>query len=346
MKRFEAIGAWLSGSLTSRPIEVVRIVLTPEAKCNLACEHCYWKHDLVQGPVDFSSSHQRIVGMVEAQATQDDLLHIVYAGRIMSKRAVACYRGLMASLEQACKDGRISKDSYSFGAIDNGYWILDYPEFFADYEYINISIDGWRESHDRQRNKAGSFDVAWGTVMELKRQGYDPIAASAIGPLSMKDWDRFEDLLAEHDVRSSSTFVWDMEATKAREVSSIRTPDQLIEYFETLVSGVPKLINLYDPEHVRILKPLLKEHVWRLDSAGDGLCTDINGSHLLYRPPSISLYREAEMIWTGGLVTVEGTGRVSLDGIPEVYFQKVFQLALEEKEIWEGIPTIVEIPNT
>lgn len=329
--RLRIINHWLKGTLSSiHSTDTVLIAATPEAKCNLECEHCYWRHDIQQDvEMDWSASVQKIKEMVAAQAQQNETFGMVYAGRILSKRSE---RFLDALLQE------LSPESFMFGIVDNGYTIFNRPDLLPLYAYMNISVDGWRDAHDVQRRKVGSFDVAWNAILKLKEMGYDPIAASAAGPLSIPDWDKFDNLLAEHDVRSSVALVGNMKATVERQVACIHNDDDLLKYFEKLISGVPRLVNLYDLEHIRALAPVLKSFSWTVDSSGDGLCTETpNSSRVLYRPVSTALFRESELLWDGRVTSTEATGHKTLASIEESQFHAMHQLALHEREVWDRI---------
>ena len=324
------LNLWLEGRMpNSTAISPIRVVATPDASCNLACEHCYWKHDIPNGPadIDWSPAVKRIHQFNESALQNGSSLQVVYAGRVLSKRGAR----FLDALAQSPID-------FTLGIIDNGYTVFNRLDFLPKYQYINISVDGWRTGHDRQRKKEGSFDVAWGAILKLKSMGYDPISASALGPLTWPGWEKFESMLAEHDVRSSTTFVWDMEATAARKVASITSDTELIRIFETLVNGVPKLINLYDLNHVKTLMPFLRQLSWSADQySGDGIVAECNGSKILYRPSAPAFFREIEVLWDGSFQTVESCGRASIDSITESHLQHIFSLALREREAWKDV---------
>ncbi len=329
---------WLQGRLSeARTITPVRIVATADASCNLQCEHCYWEHDIPNSPhqVDWLPAIERINQFHAEAKAHEATLQVPYAGRILSKRGI---RFLKALVEHGQIKRADENDGIILAIIDNGYTVFNCPEFLTLCQYINISVDGWRAGHDRQRRKQGSFDVAWGAILRLKEMGHDPISASAVGPLTWPDWDKFENLLVEHDVRSSVTFVWDMAATKKRDVSSIHGDAELIKIFETLTRGVPKLINLYDLDHVRVLMPFLKELKWEADNySGDGLVAECNGSKIMYRPCAPAFFREIEVLWDGSFKTIESCGRAQIDSVTDEHFQKVYSIAREERDVWKDV---------
>jgi hypothetical protein len=250
---------------------------------------------------------------------------LLYAGRLLTKAGTAFLRECVAQ-------------KVEFSIIDNGYTILNVPNFLSLYTDINISVDGWRDAHDMQRGKIGSFDKAWETILELKRQGFDPTVASAFSPLSFEGWEKFEDLLAMHDVPLSSTLVWSLPET-AKRTANLKDDRMVLKAFEKLMGGIPKLINLYAPEHVKVLSPILKELRWQVDQTdGDCLVANLeNGTSILYRPPSVVAVGEIVLHWDGRFYTPPTYGaKVPLDGVNPSYFERIQSLNQEELVLWKG----------
>lgn len=331
---------WLQGRLSdAREIAPVRIVVTADPTCNLRCEHCYWEHDIpqVETKTDWLPVVGRINRFLDIAQQGDASLQVVYAGRILSKQGIRFLQTLRDNSPVKWGSDTTGK-GINLAIVDNGYTIFSATEFLPLYQYVNISVDGWRDQHDLQRRKVGSFDVAWAAILKLKEMGYDPISASATGPLTWRDWDKFEELLVEHDVRSSVTFVLDMPATINRKVASITSDSELISIFETLTKGVPKLLNLYNLDHVRALMPFLKDLEWTADDhSGDGLMAWCNGSQILYRPLTPAFFREIEVLWDGSFMTLESLGRGPIDSVQEKQLQRVYALAQEERDVWKDV---------
>ena len=333
---------WLDGRLEqAHAFEPVRVVVTADATCNLACEHCYWPHNLSQdGEVDWGPAIDRLNQFLSIANGGDASLLVLYAGRILSKRGVRFLETLRQGIDINVPgaEGQGSTQGVNLSIIDNGYTVFAAMDFLYLYQDVNISIDGWREQHVRQRNKSGSFDVAWEAILKLKAMGYDPIVASALSPLNESEWYKFEELLSGNDVRVSTTFVWDLPATATRGTATIGTAQALEKIYKTLVDGVPKLINLYSLEHVKVLMPILKELEWTADlDSGDGLVADCNGSTILYRPTAPAFFREIELLWDGSLMTLEPCGRDPIDSVPDRRFKEMFSLAQKEREAWKDV---------
>lgn len=274
------IEKWRSCQISN--FQPVRIAAVIEAICNLSCEHCFWAHDMRdQSRPDWKLQSSLIANM---------RVPVLYSGRILSTNGMAF---LNACLEAGVQD---------FSIVDNGYTLFHAPdEWLKRFGSINISIDGWRTAHDKQRAKEGSFDVAWDAVLKLKEKGLDPIISCAFSHLTFDEWNRFQDLIEEHDVRLSSTLVISNKEVLTRGVANFIDQDTIIRAFELLLDGVPKLINLYDLEHVKVLAPILKGMKWENDTTeGDSLVAVLpNETRIVYRPQSVLCAGEIALRWDG-----------------------------------------------
>jgi hypothetical protein len=311
------IQKWLKNEL--RSLEPIRVIATTEARCNLACEHCYWAHDLHEPSVEDWLPAARHIAMLGTP--------VFFAGRILTPNGASFLRNL---LENGVKE---------IGIVDNGYTILNYPEFLPHYTSVNISIDGWCEDHDRQRGKVGAFDTAWQTVLNLKSRGLDPVISSALSPITLPNWEKFEDLLAEMDVPMSSTLVWNLPETAKRGKTTI-VESEMCKSFEKLISGIPKLINIYAPQHVRTLWPILSSFTWELDvDEGDCLTTTLpSGTVLVYRPPSLVSVCEQSLQWDGIFYTPFMFGLCRpVQQVDQTYLDWVRRNNATEVEMWKPL---------
>jgi len=318
---------WLDNSLSSvETLHPIRVIATTEPKCNLACEHCYWPHDLVRAELcDWQDA-----------ITYLKPLHIplFFAGRILNEKGARFLRPLIE--QQACSE---------LGIVDNGTTIMDYPEFFPYYRTVNISIDGWRDEHDRQRRKKGSFDTAWNTVLKLKDLGLNPIIASAISPLTINKWPLFEELLMEHNVSMSSTPVMPFPETERRKVSMFDSKSELRRAFEILLDGMPKLVNLYDISYVDLIKDILKSSEWSVDrESGDCIKAVLpTRTIIVYRPVSLLSIAELSLQWDGKFYTSSTYGfHTDIGEINRAHFDRVAQMNKKELEVWSQITPLVE----
>jgi sulfatase maturation enzyme AslB (radical SAM superfamily) len=301
-------------------LEPIRIIATTEARCNLACEHCYWSHEMSDRPLD---NWEPVVNQL-AQFR----VPLFFAGRILTENGVRFLR--------LCE----AKDASSeIGIVDNGFTILKFPDLLPTYTSISISIDGWREEHDQQRGKEGAFGVAWSAIQELQRQGFDPVVSSAISPLTFRQWERFEQLLAEHDVPMSSTLVWALPHPQKRGNAVFRDDTDMLAAFEKLLNGIPKLINLYSLGHIQSLWPLLRTFRWKSDvEVGDCLVAEVSGKVIVYRPASVTSVAEQSLEWDGIFYTPFTNGvKRPVHMVDESYMRWVKELNAHELEVWAEV---------
>ncbi len=304
---------WLKGKLHSP--NITRVDANPVAECNLKCEHCYWPHELKSPKGEISwETHVNHIAKLGVPVT--------YAGRTLAKRG--------EHFIEEC----FAKD-IPVGIVDNGYTIFRREDFLPKYTYINISLDGAPEAHDRQRGKVGSFDIAWNTILRLKALGYDPIVSSAFSPFSFDGWSEFEARLRDFDVPMSVALVLAFPET-AKRGSVIFTDDKSVRKgFDTLLEGIPKLINLYDLEFVRILRDTLKEFSWTPSIAGDSLVAETsNGSRIIYRPDSVTTTSNVELLWDGEFYFVWDKNFLKTKEFSPMFKEQVNALNKRELELW------------
>lgn len=313
------IETWKARRLNS--LVPIRIIATIEPRCNLACSHCYWSHEMDFTPI---SNWENVVSKLLPINVP-----LFFAGRVLTRNGAEFLR---LCIERGATKG--------IGIIDNGSTILKFPELLKSYNTINISIDGWREQHDIQRGKIGSFDTAWNTILKLKEQGLDPVVSSAISPITTSEWSRLEKLLADNDVPMSSTLVWALPNTKERGVAVFDEGVEMRNAFLRLLNGIPKLINIYSLDQVRVLWPILKDLSWVLDTeVGDCISSaQSNGTVVIYRPTSLTSVSEYSLEWDGLFYTPFTYGmKRSVDMIDDSYFDWVKKVNDEELDIWSKV---------
>jgi len=248
-----------------------------------------------------------------------------YAGRTLAKRGERFIEECFAR-------------DIPLGIIDNGHTILRREDFLPKYTHINISLDGSPEAHDRQRRKVGSFDTAWKTILRLKALGYDPIVSTAFSPFSFDGWSEFEARLRDHDVPMSAVLVLAYPET-AKRGSVIFTDDKSVRKgFDTLLDGIPKLINLYDLEFVRILRDTLKEFSWAPSDAGDSLTAETpNGSRIIYYPDSVIATSNVVLHWDGEFYSAWGKKFLKVKEFSPLHKEQVNALNRQELELWTPV---------
>lgn len=307
---------WLQGEL--REVQPTRVDAVPVAECNLKCEHCFWPHG-IKSPKD------DIVWGTHADQIAKWDVPVVYAGRTLTKRG--------ESFIEEC----LARD-VSVGIVDNGYTIMRREDLLPRYAHINISLDGAPEAHDRQRRKVGSFEHAWNTILRLKAQGYDPIVSTAFSPWSFDGWSEFEARLRDFDIPVSVALVLAYPETAKRGSVIFTDKKSVRKGFETLLSGIPKLINLYDLEFVRILKDSFREFSWAPSDAGDSLCAETpNGSRIIYYPDSVITTSTVVLYWDAQFYLPWGKQLLKYGEFSPEHGEKVNALNRQELELWTPV---------
>ena len=123
--------------------------------CPFACQHCIYPENYAKH--NRSANSDALGRALISVASEWDIDTLFYAGRSVTGAGAR----LLVDARQALPTVRI-------GLVDNGISILPHREevIEAGLDWIDISLDGEREDHDRQRDRAGSFDEA---VEGLKR---------------------------------------------------------------------------------------------------------------------------------------------------------------------------------
>ena len=118
-------------------------------RCNLACKHCY----SISADVDFPGE----LDTEQVYATMDDLKRFGVPALILS--------GGEPLLRPDIFDiSRRAKSMGFFVALSTNGTLIDRDTIArvvsVGYDYVGISLDGKRETHDRFRRKAGAFDAS------------------------------------------------------------------------------------------------------------------------------------------------------------------------------------------
>lgn len=317
------IDRWLENKLDGS-ITPLRVVATIVAVCNLSCRHCFWHHDLEEKPVEDWSRQSNLIAHWQAS--------VGYAGRMLTPKGLAFI--------QSCLAAGVQK----VGIVDHGYTIFNAPlDLLRRLDYINISIDGIKADHDIQRNKEGAFAKAWEAVLRLKEEGFDPIISSCLSPINLGRWADFESLLADYDVPLSVAMISSADAVTERHTALFADEISCRQAFEALIYGVPKVVNLYDLAHVRLLAPILKDLPWQPDRIeGDGLVAELDsGTQVIYRPQSLLWSGELNLRWDGRfyLPTLDGRRGIEAEPglVPEGHSRAIKNLLEAEMRAWSCI---------
>ncbi|MDX1710317.1 MAG: heme d1 biosynthesis radical SAM protein NirJ [Rhodovibrionaceae bacterium] len=129
-------------------------------RCNLTCKHCY----SISGDVDFPGE----LSTEDVFEVMDDLKAFGVPVLILSG-GEPLLRPDIFEISKRAKDM-----GFYVGLSSNGTLI---DEATADriagigYDYVGISLDGLRETHDRFRRRAGGFDEALGGIRLCRERG-------------------------------------------------------------------------------------------------------------------------------------------------------------------------------
>ena len=150
----------------SYPVEGARRACGPVViwnlirRCNLTCKHCYALSADHDYPDELTNA--------EVNAVMDDLKAFRVPVLILSGGEPLLRKDLFQIAERA------KAMRFYVGLSTNGT-LIDAP--MADrvaaqgFDYVGISLDGLRETHDRFRRKHGAFDASLGAVRLLRERG-------------------------------------------------------------------------------------------------------------------------------------------------------------------------------
>jgi heme d1 biosynthesis radical SAM protein NirJ len=129
-------------------------------RCNLTCKHCY----SVSADVDFPGE----LSLEEINKTMDDLRGYGVPVLILSGGEPLMHPHVYTISRRAKTMGFYVGLSSNGTRIDE-HSIVDIAA--VGYDYVGISIDGMRETHDRFRRQAGAFDKALRGVRLCREAG-------------------------------------------------------------------------------------------------------------------------------------------------------------------------------
>lgn len=144
----------------------LRLILMPTEACNFRCTYCY--EDFSIGKMS-SDVENGVAALVERQAPELSSLQVDWFGG-EPLAASALVARLQRRILEACKSHNVPLRSTM---TTNGYTLdLNTARGFVDLgiQHYQISIDGSREIHDRQRPTAGgkpTFDRIFSNILEI-----------------------------------------------------------------------------------------------------------------------------------------------------------------------------------
>ena len=129
-------------------------------RCNLTCKHCY----SISADTDFKGE----LSTAEVYTVMDDLKAFSVPVLILSGGEPLLRPDIFEISNRAREMG------FYTGLSTNGTLIDEHnidAIAAAAYDYVGISIDGMRETHDRFRRKAGAFDASLAGIRLCRERG-------------------------------------------------------------------------------------------------------------------------------------------------------------------------------
>jgi len=145
--------AGTGGPAMTGPVVIWNLV----RRCNLTCLHCY----SISGDVDFPGE----LSTEEVFATLEDLKAFGVKVLILSGGEPLLRRDIFEISRRAKEMGFFLCLSTNGTLIED--WLADRIAE-AGYDYVGISIDGMRASHDIVRRKEGAFDASMAALRRLR----------------------------------------------------------------------------------------------------------------------------------------------------------------------------------
>ena len=272
--------------------------------CAFTCRHCIY-------PVDYAK-HNRTA---DTEALNCALATLgvdwgvdryFYAGRSVTDAGV----DLLTALRKSVPEARI-------GLVDNGISIRPYRDRIveAGLDWIDISLDGVREDHDRQRGRAGSFDDALEGLKRIVCERWAP-RVSVLSCLTALNAGSLPEMIAQlHCLGVRNFFV-----SPVVVVPGLRPePDLALssERLRTFVQELPDLIArledayvevvLYRAEHFAAAAGGTEEALDRFEPARDHLVrTEVAGDsefRIRYFPTSLAGVLDLTVNANGDVIT-------------------------------------------
>ncbi len=129
-------------------------------RCNLTCKHCY----ATSADIDFAGE----LDTAEVYRVMQDLRHAGVSVLILSG-GEPLMRPDIFDISRRAKDM-----GFYVGLSSNGTLIdADRIEQIVDigYDYVGVSLDGLRDTHDRFRRKVGAFDASLAGIRRCREAG-------------------------------------------------------------------------------------------------------------------------------------------------------------------------------
>lgn len=131
-----------------------------ERWCNLQCIHCFYEMERATASQCDTYGIEDILQTLVKQVSQSKECHLLHAGRILREWHIPVLRNIQKT-----------NPGVKIGLIDNGsYTKLINKIILSDllFNWIDISLDGTPEIHNKQRDNSNAFRVAQKGLSEAK----------------------------------------------------------------------------------------------------------------------------------------------------------------------------------
>jgi len=129
-------------------------------RCNLTCMHCY----SISADVDFAG-----------ELSTTEVLSVMHDLRTFGVPALILSGGEPLLRKDIFEIARHAKSMGFYTALSTNGTLIDMPMALrvrdAGFDYVGISLDGLRETHDKFRRKRGAFEKSLGPLRLLRDMG-------------------------------------------------------------------------------------------------------------------------------------------------------------------------------
>ncbi|MBF0521960.1 MAG: radical SAM protein [Candidatus Omnitrophica bacterium] len=149
------------------------------SRCNLSCGHCYRDSAPGNQPVDLTD--ERCLSLAQEIKSLNPPIVLLTGGEPLLRKNIF-------DIIKRCKDVGLR-----VGLSTNGTLIdenMAKKISAAGVDYVGISVDGKKESHDRFRGLTGAFDASWQGIQYLNEHGVKTGVRFTLTKANSKDlWD-------------------------------------------------------------------------------------------------------------------------------------------------------------
>ncbi len=143
-----------------------------ERTCNLNCKHCFYPKDKssveISKKVNLSNVIKSMVLQIPKKSIIGESSQFLHSGRILSEDHI----NTMAEIRELRKD-------ISIGMINNGSYVNLIEKFKEKkllLDWVDVSLDGNKNAHNKQRGNERAFDMATNGLKQarkiIKQNGY------------------------------------------------------------------------------------------------------------------------------------------------------------------------------